>query len=186
VCDRVAADRGKPRAHDSSRPPTLAQRCWALLRGTPSLLIVMLVLISVANGLWIASNEDYIQDEVAVHLDGAADFRNRAWGILAEQRNPVVVVQELLRLMNSRCGGSLGWPRATYAISAVVSLLPGDAERWPFNSNFVFYVIGLAGLLGVMRRLMPDSARAAVECALVAAVLAGDEEDFFGGRVHSR
>lgn len=150
---------------------SLARRAWSLPRGASLPLIALLLAICIANTLWIASNQEYVQDEVAVHLDGAADFRNRAWGIFAEHRNPVRLGQELLRLMNSAWGGSQGWPRATYAISAAVSLLTPDAERWPFYSNLVFWAIGLAGFLGVMRRLFPGSRELAVEGALVATAL---------------
>jgi len=146
-------------------------RAWRLVRGAPLALLLVLLAIGIANALWIAHNAYYIQDEVASHLDGAADFRNRAWGVLAHERNPVLVVADLLDLMNSRSGGSLAWPRATYAVSALVSPLVGDAERWPFYSNFAFLLLSLAGFALAMHRLYPSSARSAVEAALLAGVL---------------
>jgi len=156
---------------DPKRPVARAQRAWSLIRGAPALLLLGLVLLCVANAVWIARNSVYIQDEVGSHLDGAADFRNRAWGIVAAERNPLHVANDLLCLMNSRSGGSLGWPRATYAVSALVSVVCPDAERWPFYSNFVFFLISVLGLLALMQQLLPHSRRQALEAAMIAALL---------------
>jgi hypothetical protein len=136
-----------------------------------ALLVLVLVGIAVANAVWIHHNADYIQDEVSVHLDGAADFRNRVWGVFAGTSNPFHAVGDLLDLMNSRCGGSLAWPRATYAVSALISALPGAEERWPFFSNFAFYLLSLVGTFGVMRQLYPREGRRAVEAGLIAAAV---------------
>jgi len=103
---------------------------------------------------WIQHNGDYIQFDVAHHLNEAVDFENTALAILHHDQGFTAKVGDLVQLLNNRAGLKMMWPRLVYAVTAAWSIFVGGGDRAPFYSNLAFLMAWIAGAAVAMRRLV--------------------------------
>ena len=115
---------------------------------------VLLVAYLVVNVHWIQHNGDYIQFDVAHHLNEAVDFENTALAILEYEQGWVDRTVAAVKLLNNRAGLKMMWPRLVYAVTALWSIVVGGGDRAPFYSNLAFLAVWVAGAALAMRRLV--------------------------------